>query len=505
MTTGEVMICISINQESRRMALVDMINAASQCDLVEVRLDRFGRAPELGELLSHKPRPVIMSCRRTEDGGNWDGTEDERLSLLRQCIISKADYVEIELDVADQIRPFPPAKRVISYTNLGETPGDIADIYAEAQTKKPDVIKLTTLARTPEEAWPLVQILAKPAVPTVVVGLGKPGVMLTVLGKKIGAPWTYAALEKGMEAYPGQPTVSDLHTIYHYEAIGKTTRLIGLTGFDGREQVATAVLNHVLAHYQLPARCLPLGVGSLRLFRKVIDAAKLAAVVVDAEHQEMLAGMAEELNASAQAAKSADLLLHKGDKWHGYHTALQAAVNALLAVLGPKFGGDNPIQNRMIGIVGVNGVARGMAMELQRRGASVILASHQKKAGLELAKELGCRFVQFEALYSTMHDVLIVVDEEKDQMPARPGSSSSSGIHTGYLKPGMTVMDLTAGLSDTTLTTNAAARSCLVVRARQLLVEQLRLQAQMLTSKQVPTEVLTAVLPAWMTEGEGNA
>ena len=42
-------------------------------------------------------------------------------------------------------------------------------------------------------------ILARPAVPTVVVGLGKPGVMLTVLGRKIGAPWTYAALERGME------------------------------------------------------------------------------------------------------------------------------------------------------------------------------------------------------------------------------------------------------------------------------------------------------------------
>src|SRR5258708_25049608 len=136
-----------------------------------------------------------MSCRRPRDGGLWEGTEEERLALLRQCIISKADYVEIELDVADQVRPFPPAKRVISYTNHSRTPPDIADIYTQAQTQKPDVLKLTTLARTPEEAWPLVQILARPAVPTVVGGLGSPGGMLSVLGAKIGAPWTYAALE----------------------------------------------------------------------------------------------------------------------------------------------------------------------------------------------------------------------------------------------------------------------------------------------------------------------
>src|SRR5436190_23771395 len=126
------MICISIAQESRRFALVDMLNASRQCDLLEVRLDRFGKAPDFGELLTAKPKPVIMSCRRPQDGGHWEGSEEERLTLLRQCIISKADYVEIEVDVADQIRKFPPAKRVISYTNLEETPLDIADIYAEA-------------------------------------------------------------------------------------------------------------------------------------------------------------------------------------------------------------------------------------------------------------------------------------------------------------------------------------------------------------------------------------
>src|SRR5205823_3912813 len=167
----------------------------------EVRLDRFGIAPGLSELLSVKPRPIIMSGRRRRDGGFWDGSEDERLALLRQCIVSKADYVEIELDVADQIRPFPPTKRVISYTNLVEVPNNLNEIYQKALSKSPDVIKLVVPARSPEEVWPVVQILAKPAAPTVVVGVGKPGIMLALLARKVGAPWVYAALERGMEAY----------------------------------------------------------------------------------------------------------------------------------------------------------------------------------------------------------------------------------------------------------------------------------------------------------------
>ncbi|HYT87994.1 MAG TPA: type I 3-dehydroquinate dehydratase [Gemmataceae bacterium] len=493
------MICISINQESRRLAVVDMMNAAPQGDLLEVRLDRFGMAPGLSELLSLKPKPVIMCCRRKCDGGHWDGHEDERLALLRQCIVSKADYVEIELDVADQIRPFPPAKRVISYTNLEETPADIARIYAEAQTKKPDVIKLTTLARTPEEAWPLVQILAKPPVPTVVVGLGRPGMMLALLARKIGAPWTYAALERGMEAWPGQPTVEELRDVYHYGAIERGTRLIGVTGFGEREMAIAAVHNAVLAHHKLAARCLPLGVGSVRLFRKVVEAVKLAALVVDEEHERTLMEMVGESHLSAEQAEGADVLLFKGEKWHGYHTGCQAVVAALATALKAKGGGAEPIKGRIVAIVGLNAVARGVAGELDKRGASVILASHKKKAVQEMAQALGCRHILFEALYSTMHDVLIVCDEEKEEFKNRPGLA---GVHPGYLKPGITVLDLTAGMRKSTLVREAVVRGCNVVLPSDLLLDRVELQSRLFTGKQTPREVLAKALPRWLQEEE---
>src|SRR5258708_29949978 len=113
------MICVSINQESRRLALADMLNAGRLgADLLEVRLDRFGKAPDVGELIASKPCPVILTCRRPEDGGHWDGTEDERLAILRQSIVSNADYVEIQLDDPHKTPPLPPSPRGISPTKL---------------------------------------------------------------------------------------------------------------------------------------------------------------------------------------------------------------------------------------------------------------------------------------------------------------------------------------------------------------------------------------------------
>lgn len=490
------MICISINQESRRLAVVDMFNAAPQGDLLEVRLDRFGKAPDLGEILSVKPKPVIMSCRRTQDGGFWDGSEDERLAILRQCIINKADYVEIELDVADQIRRFPPSQRVISYTNLQETPADIGDIYEEAQTKNPDVIKLTTLARTPEEAWPLVQIMAKARVPTVVVGLGKPGIMLSILGKKIGSPWTYAALERGMEAYPGQATVHDLKTVYHYPQIQKSTRLIGVTGFGEREYYKVAALNAALAHLGLPARCLPLGVGNVKLLRKVMEAVKLAGAIIDPANQEAVLEIAAEKQTSAQQSGAADVLLNKTEGWSACNTSVQATLSALGNALKGKYGSE-PLKGRLIMLVGLTSTGRALASEITRRGGNLILASHQKKAALAAAQALGCRAIQFEALYSTMHDVVIVADEERVDDQDRP---LGPGLHPGYLKPGMAVLDLTSSVRPSKLVREAHNRGCLVVDPRQLLLDQVDLQIKLLSGKSVPREVLETAVPEFVEE-----
>jgi 3-dehydroquinate dehydratase/shikimate dehydrogenase len=489
-------ICISINQESRRLALVDMHNAAPQCDLLEVRLDRFGMSPDLSSLIAAKPKPVIMSCRRAEDGGHWDGTEAERLAILRQAIVSKADYIEIELDAADQIRRFPPSQRVIAYTVRPEdTPEDIAERYEEAQAKGADVIKLTTLAKTPEEAWPVVQVLAKPRVPTVVVGLGKPGLMLTILARKIGAPWTYAALEKGMEAYPGQPTVTDLREVYRYGDVGPGTRLLGVTGFGEREFCTAAVLNAALAHLDVPARCLPLGVGTVRLFRRIADAVKLPAVIVDREHQEAIKEMAGELHPTAARAGAADLVLRKDEGWTGYHTLAPVALAALLAALKAKTGTEEPLRNRPVTIAGLGGAARALAVELGRRGAGVILASHRRKAAQQLAQEVGCRQIQFEALYSTLHDVLVVCDTEQE--------AGLAGIHPGYLKDGMTIMDLTAGLRRTPLVREARSRGCTVVEPRALFLDQADVLVKTLTGKQVDRDVLTKALPDLFEDEDG--
>jgi 3-dehydroquinate dehydratase/shikimate dehydrogenase len=478
------MICISISQESRWFALVDMHNARSQCDLLEVRLDRLASEAGVAELLAARPKPVIMTCRRAEDGGDWSGMEEERLALLKHCLTYKADYVEIEMDVADLIPPAPSSKRVIAYTNYLETPDNLAELYAQALTKSPDVVKVVVPARNPEEVWPILQILAKPPVPTVVVGLGQTGVMLAVLARKMGAPWVYAALERGMEAYYGQPTVRDLEEVYHYRAIERGTLLIGVTGFNEAQYLTTALLNAALAHLGQPARCLPLEIGKIPFFQRVLDALKLNFVVIGEEHRGSIRDIAAEQEPVAKSAGAVDFLVRQGSKWHGYNLLSRALYAALEAVLRAKAPGANPMQGRTVLLVGTAGMLHVLGTRIKQSGGGLVLTSQDEVGGPPLAKALGCAFVPLQAVRDTPHDVVILGETAGWQ----------TGLEPEHLKPGTTVLDATAPARKSEFLRAAAEHGCNVVSPGQVLIEQVARQVKAFSNHEVPREPLVKVL-----------
>jgi 3-dehydroquinate dehydratase/shikimate dehydrogenase len=499
------MICVSIAQESRTLALADMLNAAMMgADLLEVRIDCFEKPPNFSEIIAAKRKPIIISCRRPRDGGNCQVDDADRLALLRQAIISQVDYCELELDVADKVPRYGTCQRVISYTNLKETPADIAEIYAEAQTKNPDVIKLVCRARTPEEAWPLVKILSRPPVPTVVVGLGRPGAMLAVLGKRIGAPWTYAALERGSEAYPGQPTIRDLETVYRYRELDKKTRFVAVTGVGEREFVTTAALNAVFAQRSLPLRCLPMQVGEAQVFRSVLDAVKCLGAVIEEEKQADMADVCT-FDESATTAGGADVLMNLQGEWHGVSTLGPGLVEALETTLNTALPGDavepstTPLQGRQTLVVGSGPLARLLLPLLKEREAALLITDKSKERAQRQVQRFGGRLLQFEGIYSTSHDVLIVVG---DGSPPPDDENDPSLVKPSYLRPGMTVMDLTTLPRWSYLMREAKARGCRVVDPRQVLGGQIRRQASRMLGQEVDADPVWDALNEWLPEEE---
>src|SRR5579862_1693298 len=112
------MLCISVAPVSRKLAKADLLNAAGQCDLIELCVDHFVKEPDIGEILQGITKPILIACRRPQDGGKFEGTDDERMTLLRQAIVAGPQYVELALDTASKIPRFGKTQRVISVTSL---------------------------------------------------------------------------------------------------------------------------------------------------------------------------------------------------------------------------------------------------------------------------------------------------------------------------------------------------------------------------------------------------
>src|SRR5262245_50145231 len=113
------------------MVQIEIQEAAKRgARLIELRLDFLAKAPDFKRLLHNKPCPMVVTVRRPADGGRWSGTEEARCMLLRQAIVAGFDWVDLETDVADDIRRYKDVKRIVSYHNMREVPADLEEIHA---------------------------------------------------------------------------------------------------------------------------------------------------------------------------------------------------------------------------------------------------------------------------------------------------------------------------------------------------------------------------------------
>src|SRR3954447_4450081 len=224
-------ICVVIGRTRHKMVLVELQEAAKRgATLIELRLDFIAKAPDIKRILAAKAAPLVATVRRRAEGGRWSGNEDARRMLLRQCIVSGFDWVDLETDVADDIRRFKEVKRIVSYHNFNEMPGDLEEIYERMCQQDADVLKLAVTAQAPSDNLRVLELLKEAKRPTVAFCMGDLGFPTRLLGAKYGAPLTYAAFNKERGIAPGMPSFDEVKQIYDVERVNADTDVYGVIG-----------------------------------------------------------------------------------------------------------------------------------------------------------------------------------------------------------------------------------------------------------------------------------
>lgn len=479
------MICISVTPTSRTLAPADLLNASRHGDLIELCLDHFLKEPDVADLIRMVDKPVLVSCRRPIDGGHWTGSEDQRLHLLRQAIVAGPEYIELDLEIADQIPRFGATRRVISCTSLNRPLEHVAAAIDRCIRSQADVVKVTWRTDDLDAIWPLLAAVTQPhPVPVVGLGLGTCGITFSLMGRKYGCPWVYAALERGMEPCASQPTVWQLREHYRWHEITPRTRFLGIIGFGASENATARVFNAAFERMQKDVRCLPLLPGDLSRLPAMLAGMKINGLVVDSGCDSNLGRFAESASELSSTTGHIDLLMQRSSGWKAETTLLEAVDLAGRTMLASeKWTGRGSVL-----VCGHGPLARAAARYFSATGAAVSLGAPSDNAASGAARVAGVRFTPWNAVYGLHPDTVILADRD-----LKPGSARGE-VNPMILRERLTLVDLTAYPLPSEFAPEATARGARIIEPSTIFRAQLKLQFGMLAGRKLSDDVIDIAL-----------
>ncbi len=478
------MICVSVTPASRTLAQVDLLNASRYGDLVELCIDRLIKEPDFKELINTIDKPILISCRRKQDGGQFTGSEEARIKLLRQAIVAGPAYIELDLDIANDIPRFGTTQRVISFTRLDRPEYDIENIFDQAADAKADVVKFSWPTPTIDDVWPLLAAVSqKRRLPIVGNGLGTPELTFSLLGRKYESPWIYAALEKGMEAYPGQATVHELYEKFHWNDINKQTKFIAIAGFSEGLTTTLRIFNLAFRYLKMNVRCLPLQIGRIDRLPKMLEILKIQAMILEGDDATKAIPLATHIDKNEFQTQYIDLMMHRADGWHGYNTLLRTCLPTI-----ERSYSAGGLQGKTVLVLGHNGIAQSVVSSLSAKQNIINICSTDNAAAEHLAKLYSVKFLPFAHLYETLCDVIIITDTRMKF------GSGKKEIMPSLLRPNHTVIDLSSLPSKSPLFEEAILRGCRIMSPGVIYMDQIQRQFKALTGQEIPPEAISDVM-----------
>lgn len=213
------MICVSL--QNKTLDEIYSILQDPYVEMAEIRLDLCNLdMSEIEELFSTSEKALIATCR-----GSYSQQDVDKLTL---AVESGARYVDIDLDA-----PAPVSKLfqklcreggtelIRSYHDFSATPDQafLETIAARALRYGADIVKIVTTASCPEDTLKVLSLYNTPfnngemleSCRLIAFAMGPEGKESRVECLKLGAPFSYCALNPDEATAPGQLTSEQMH------------------------------------------------------------------------------------------------------------------------------------------------------------------------------------------------------------------------------------------------------------------------------------------------------
>ena len=228
-----------------------LINGGTSVDDV-VELVRKTKTKELG---------CLFTLRHPEHGGEFFGTEEERVLINQAALEAGASSIDLEwgtkalVAMAEKHAPI-----VISHHDFKAMPSveELEELTTEMESFHPHAIKVVPTASTLVHSIQMLQWVRKGNSDIARIGfaMGQKGTCSRLLTIVFGAPITYASF--GDAVAPGQLSMDVLMNCYRVPELNEGCLIYGVAGKDVHHSRELEVMNQQLKKKQLNVVCIPL-------------------------------------------------------------------------------------------------------------------------------------------------------------------------------------------------------------------------------------------------------
>lgn len=498
------MICVTIACGTHtRMTAEHQRLANEGIKLVELRLDFLRRTPDMNRLVRPRPTATIITARRQQDGGLWRDSEENRLTLLRTAILAEPEFVDLEVDIADQIPPFGTTRRIISYHNMETVPENLPGLHRDMSKKNPHFIKIAVTPKTVDEMYKFLKFIqnkneetkkmhGEKAIRVVGICMGEMGKAARILSKRFDMPYTYATFSEDRIIAPGLMVYKDLLGLYHYDQIDKETAVFGIIGNPLGHSLSPLVHNRSFIDHKINAVYVPFQIDD----SSVADLIRLApefglqGISVTIPHKVAVIEHLTKADPAVERIGACNTIVFRQGERVGYNTDYIAAIGGIEIALGGSVSdAESILKNKKALVLGAGGAGKALAYGLVHREAMVTITDVDSERALELAKHLGSEYVKWEMRETVAPDILV----NCTPLGMHPNVNDTPYPKTA-LRSKMLVFDAVYSPEYTLLIKSAQEKGCRVVTGVEMFVGQACYQFKLFTGQRASASTMRTLV-----------
>jgi 3-dehydroquinate dehydratase/shikimate dehydrogenase len=487
-------VCVAIIGTSVAEMIEKAESATKETTFLEFRLDYLEKPllalPKLKTfLIEHTAVTAIATCRRTKNGGKFDGSVTAELEVLVKAAASGFHLVDLELESAEELKKAEVQKLresgvalIVSHHDFKQTKG-LDGIFGRIKPFEPEFVKIVPTAKTLTDNVTLMRFLERMNDQSNIIGIcmGDAGIISRVLGVRAGSAFTFAAATPGEETAPGQIAARTLLETYRIDQVDAATKIYGVSGNPIRSSLSPLMMNAAFRRETVNAVYLALQADKLADLLTLVNEIPIQGLSVTMPlKQEVLASLEKTDPLSAKIGACNTVLRAQDGLLYGFNTDVAGVVAPLerrMSLKGAK-----------VLVLGAGGAARAAVFGLRDRGAEVWILNRTPETAQKLARQAGAKTIKKEAVAKTPFDVIV------NATPiGMAGNKAAQMLEAKDLNAKL-VFDLVYNPIETPLIAAARSKGIPVVAGVEMFVQQGARQFEIWTGKPAPEEEMLRVV-----------